>query len=83
MIPMPGETPPGRTAEELCWPELADVTIVSKVFHMPLPEALDLSPIECDRLLAIEASRSIPSDRRVGGEVEADTAQLDAMYGGR
>lgn len=73
----------GRTAEELCWPELADATLLCKLYHMPLSEALLVSPIECDRLLAIEAARSIPADRRVGGEVEADPARLDAMYGSR
>lgn len=56
---------------------------MSKVYHMPLAEALDLSPIECDRLLAIEAARSIPADRRIGGTVEATPVQVDAMYANR
>lgn len=42
-----------------------------------------MSPIECDRLLAIAAAWAIPADRREAGTVEAGPTDIDRLYAGR
>lgn len=44
-------------------------------------DALEMSPIETDRVLAIASSWAIPAERRVGGTVDATEADLDRLYG--
>lgn len=43
-------------------------------------DALEMSPIECDRTLAILSAWAIPPGRRVGGTLEATAAQIDDYY---
>ncbi len=70
----------GPTAEAVAWPEQADVLALVKV-GIPYDEALDMSPIECERTLAIAAAWAIPAKRRVGGTVKATTQMLDRKFG--
>ena len=47
---------------------------------IPYSEALDMSPIECDRTLAILAAWAIPPKKRVGGTLVAPPGALDDFY---
>ena len=48
---------------------------------IPYSEAMEMSPIECERTLAILAAWAIPSKDRVGGTVEAGPMEIDQLYG--
>ena len=48
---------------------------------IPYDEALAMSPLECDRALAILAAWAIPEKERVGGTVEATPPIIDELYG--
>lgn len=47
---------------------------------IPYEEALAMSPLECDKTLAILSAWAIPSKERVGGTVTG-MAAVDALYG--
>lgn len=67
-------------AESIAWPEQADILALVRG-GISYAEALEMSPIECERTLAILAAWAIPSKDRVGGTVMAGPAAIDALYG--
>ena len=74
------DEPSAPVAESIAWPEQADILALVRG-GVPYAEALDMSPIECERTLAILAAWAIPSKDRVGGTVMAGPADIDALYG--
>ena len=48
---------------------------------IPYLEALEMSPLECDKMLAIFAAWAIPSKERIGGAMEATPSIIDELYG--
>ena len=74
------DEPSAPVAESIAWPEQADILALVRG-GVPYAEALDMSPIECERTLAILAAWAIPSKDRVGGTVMAGPAVIDALYG--
>lgn len=73
----PEQTRP--TAESQAWPEQADILALVRG-GIPYEEALAMSPLECDKTLAILSAWAIPSKERVGGTVTG-IAAVDALYG--
>ena len=67
------------TAESLAWPEQADILALVRG-GIPYDEAMQMSPLECDKTLAILAAWAIPTKARVGGTVTGKAA-VDALYG--
>ena len=67
------------TVESQAWPEQADILALVRG-GIPYDEALAMSPLECDKTLAILSAWAIPSKERVGG-VLTGTAAVDALYG--
>lgn len=47
---------------------------------IPYEEALKMSPLECDKTLAILAAWAIPAKERVSGEVYAPPRVIDNLY---
>jgi hypothetical protein len=64
----------------VAWPELAEILALVRG-GIPYESALEMSPIECDRILAILSAWAIPPDKRIGGTVLAGPAAVDALYG--
>lgn len=48
---------------------------------IPYDEALDMSPLECDKALAILSAWAIPAKERIGGSMEATPSIIDGLYG--
>ena len=78
--PRKGDKAPVPTVEAEAWPELADILSLVKA-GIPYEEALEMSPLECSKTLAIFSAWAIPSDRRIGGSVMASKSMIDALYG--
>lgn len=77
---MPKKSEPSNpTAESLAWPEQADILALVRG-GIPYDEALAMSPLECDKTIAILAAWAIPAKERVGGTVTGKAA-VDALYG--
>lgn len=74
------DSPSAPVAEAIAWPEQADILALVRG-GIPYIEALDMSPIECERTLAILAAWAIPQKDRVGGTVMATPVDIDALYG--
>lgn len=47
---------------------------------IPYETALLMSPIECEKTLAILAAWAIPSKDRVGGTMDATSQQIEDFY---
>ena len=73
------DEPSAPVAESIAWPEQADILALVRG-GIPYADALDMSPIECERTLAILAAWAIPSKDRVGGTVMAPRHVIDGMY---
>lgn len=67
------------TSESVAWPEQADVLALVRG-GIPYEEALQMSPLECDKTLAILAAWAIPAKERVSGEVYAPPHVIDNLY---
>lgn len=66
-------------AEAVAWPDQADILALVRA-GIAYDVALDMSPKECDRTLAILAAWAIPPKKRAGGTVEATPQQIDDFY---
>lgn len=76
----PRKPEPSRpTAESQAWPEQADILALVRG-GIPYDEALAMSPLECDKTLAILSAWAIPPKERTGGTI-AGAAAVDALYG--
>lgn len=76
------EKPSSQTSEAVAWPEQADVLALVRG-GISYTEALEMSPLECDRTLAILAAWAIPADERMAGTVQATPADIDRLYESR
>lgn len=73
------DRPSYPTSEALAWPELADVLALVRG-GFAYAEALEMSPLECDKALAILSAWAIPSEDRVGGELMAPGHVIEGLY---
>jgi len=60
---------PVPTAEAEAWPELRDISALVRA-EVPYESALEMSPLEADKMLAIFAAWAIPPSERIGGLLE-------------
>lgn len=67
------------TSEALAWPEQADVLALVRG-GLSYDEAMQMSPLECDKTLAILAAWAIPSEDRIGGQLTAPKHVIDGLY---